>query len=130
MRGPFGPLYDTSSPEWRQAGGNLFVYQEIMQQKAWLQQERMLWKQQQDFLKWQKAQERLRVRSARNAAVRPDQRLAEQVHMDRPRNTGRKPKSKVATPKASKAKGVATRVEKSSNLQANEESPDGSRGPR
>ena len=45
--GPDGPLYDTRSPEWRMSGGNIFVYQELMQQKRWLQQQKQTIKQQQ-----------------------------------------------------------------------------------
>jgi hypothetical protein len=45
--GPDGALYDTRSPEWRMSGGNIFVYQELMQQKLLLQQQRLMLRQQQ-----------------------------------------------------------------------------------
>jgi hypothetical protein len=53
---PFGPLYDTGSPEFRQSGGNPFLMQQLMQQKAMQQQQQMMLKQQQQMLKMQKTQ--------------------------------------------------------------------------
>lgn len=44
--GPDGPLYDTRSPEWRMSGGNIFVYQQLMEQKMMLQQQRLAMRQQ------------------------------------------------------------------------------------
>ena len=42
VQGPDGPLYDTRSPEWRMSGGNIFVYQQIMEQKMLLRQQQMM----------------------------------------------------------------------------------------
>ena len=50
---PFGPVYNTNSPEWRQAGGNPIVYQQIMEQKMMMQQQQMYMKQQQLYMKQQ-----------------------------------------------------------------------------
>jgi hypothetical protein len=44
---PFGPVYDTRSPEWRASGGNVFVYQQLMELKLQRQREQILLKQQQ-----------------------------------------------------------------------------------
>jgi hypothetical protein len=51
---PFGPVYDTGSPEWKMSGGNPFVYEQIMEQKMMMLQQQMLLKQQQMLLKQQK----------------------------------------------------------------------------
>jgi hypothetical protein len=61
---PYGPMYNpTQSPEWRQSGGNPYVYQQLMQQKAMMyqqkamqQQYQAMQKQQQAFEKWMKEQ--------------------------------------------------------------------------
>ena len=47
VQGPDGPLYDTRSPEWRMSGGNIFVYQQLMEEKMLLRQQQMMLKQQQ-----------------------------------------------------------------------------------
>jgi hypothetical protein len=57
---PYGPVFNpTLSPEWRQAGGNPMVYQQIMrqrqmlaQQKAMQGQAKAMQKQQDAFNKW------------------------------------------------------------------------------
>jgi hypothetical protein len=46
VQGPDGPLYDTRSPEWRMSGGNIFVYEQLMEQKMMLRQQQMMMKQQ------------------------------------------------------------------------------------
>lgn len=58
VQGPFGPLYDTNSPEWRQSGGNIMVYEQLMEQKMLLQQQKMFMRQQQMMLKQQQQQQR------------------------------------------------------------------------
>lgn len=47
VRSIFGTLYNTNSPEWRASGGNMFAYEQLMQQKLWMQQRQMYLKQQQ-----------------------------------------------------------------------------------
>ena len=37
VQGSDGPLYDTRSPESRMSGGNIFVYEQLMEQKMMLQ---------------------------------------------------------------------------------------------
>jgi hypothetical protein len=54
VQSPFGPLYDTRSPEWRMAGGDMMLYEQIMEQRMMLQQQQMLMKQQQMMLRQQK----------------------------------------------------------------------------
>ena len=49
-----GVMYNTNSPEWRQAGGNLEVYQQIIAQKFMMQQQQMMMKQQQAYMQMQK----------------------------------------------------------------------------
>jgi hypothetical protein len=56
VMGPFGPLYDTRSPEWRMSGGNIFLYQELMEEKMELQQEQYMLRQMQQAAKPQKGQ--------------------------------------------------------------------------
>jgi hypothetical protein len=51
---PFGPLYNTASPEWRQSGGNPMLYEQIMEQKAYQKQQQMMLKQQQQMLQMQR----------------------------------------------------------------------------
>lgn len=58
VMGPDGPLYDTRSPEWRMSGGNIFVYQELMEEKMELAQEKYMLQQMQQAAKLQKAQSR------------------------------------------------------------------------
>jgi hypothetical protein len=55
VQSPFGPLYNTRSPEWRMAGGDMMLYQQIMQQKMMLRQQQMYMKQQQLLMKQQKS---------------------------------------------------------------------------
>ncbi len=60
---PYGPVVNpTSTPEWRQAGGNPMIYEAIMEQKAaaarqklMQQQAAAMQKQRQAFEKWAKA---------------------------------------------------------------------------
>ena len=59
-----GPVFNpTQTPEWRQAGGNLMVYQQIMEQKMMVAQQKQMQqnyqamvKQQQAYDKWIKDQ--------------------------------------------------------------------------
>ena len=51
VQSPYGPLYDTRSPEWRMAGGNIFLYQQIMEEKMQLRQQQLLMKQQQMMMR-------------------------------------------------------------------------------
>lgn len=59
-----GPVFNpTQTPEWRQAGGNLMVYQQIMEQKMMVAQQKQMQqnyqamvKQQQAYDKWLKDQ--------------------------------------------------------------------------
>lgn len=61
---PYGPVANpTQSPEWRQAGGNPMIYQQLIeqkmmvaQQKAMQQQYQAMQKQQQAYEKWVKEQ--------------------------------------------------------------------------
>jgi hypothetical protein len=55
VQSPFGPLYDTRSPEWRMAGGDMMMYQQIMEQKMMLRQQQMFMKQQQMLMRQQKS---------------------------------------------------------------------------
>jgi hypothetical protein len=48
---PFGPIYNTNSPEWKMAGGNPLIYEQIMEEKMLMQQQQMLLKQQQQMMK-------------------------------------------------------------------------------
>lgn len=50
---PFGPVYNTSSPEWKMSGGNPMVYEQIMEQKMMMMQQQAMQKQQQLLLKQQ-----------------------------------------------------------------------------
>ena len=48
---PFGPVYNTGSAEWRMAGGNPLLYEQIVEQKMMMQQQQMMLRQQQQMLK-------------------------------------------------------------------------------
>jgi hypothetical protein len=61
--GPDGPLYDTRSPEWRMSGGNIFVYQELMEAKMEREQEKYMLKQMHQAAKQQKAQSKAKPKS-------------------------------------------------------------------
>ncbi|MEO6807875.1 MAG: hypothetical protein ABI353_02040 [Isosphaeraceae bacterium] len=65
--GAGGLMYDTNSPAWKAAGGNINVYQQMMAQKAMMAQQKVMMaqqkvmmqqqaKQQQAFQKWYKDQ--------------------------------------------------------------------------
>jgi hypothetical protein len=69
VQGPDGPLYDTRSPEWRMSGGNLFVYEQIMEEKMMLQQQKLMMRQQQQQM----------LRQTQQAARKKAQRAAEPV---------------------------------------------------
>ncbi|WP_254054061.1 hypothetical protein [Singulisphaera sp. GP187] len=47
---PFGSM-NTNSPEYKMAGGNPYVYQELMEEKMLMQQQMMMLKQQQQYMK-------------------------------------------------------------------------------
>lgn len=53
---PFGPMYDNSSPEFRAAGGDLEVYQQLMQQKLMMQQYQQMMKMQKQYQQMMKNQ--------------------------------------------------------------------------
>ncbi len=88
---PYGPVTNpTMTPEWRQAGGNLLIYQEIMDQKAAVvrekamkqkalaeqKQQKAAKKQQQDFEKWVKEQ---KAKKEKGKPVDPEyQRMLDQ----------------------------------------------------
>jgi hypothetical protein len=48
---PFGPIYNTNSPEWKMAGGNPLIYEQIMEEKMLMQQQQQFLKQQQQMMK-------------------------------------------------------------------------------
>jgi hypothetical protein len=54
VNSPFGAMYNTNSPEWKQSGGNPMVYEQIMAQKAMMQQQQAMIKQQQMYMQMQK----------------------------------------------------------------------------
>lgn len=56
VMGPYGPLYNTGSPEWKASGGNVILYEQIMEQKMMMQQQQMWVKQQQMWAKQQQQQ--------------------------------------------------------------------------
>lgn len=71
VQGPDGPLYDTRSPEWRMSGGNLFVYEQIMEEKMMLQQQKLMMRQQQQMLRQTRQAARKKAqRAAEPAAIR------------------------------------------------------------
>jgi len=71
--GPDGPLYDTRSPEWRMSGGNIFVYEQLVEQKMMLQQQKLMMRQQQMQMRQvQQAARKGAGRAAAPAAIRQD----------------------------------------------------------
>jgi hypothetical protein len=56
VMGPDGPLYDTRSPEWRMSGGNIWLYQELMEEKMEREQEQLMLRQMQQTARQQKNQ--------------------------------------------------------------------------
>jgi ATPase subunit of ABC transporter with duplicated ATPase domains len=53
---PYGPIYNpTQTPEWRQAGGNYEVWEQIMMQKMAAQEQAAFQKQLAAYQKWAKA---------------------------------------------------------------------------
>lgn len=61
VMGPYGPLYDTRSPEWRMAGGNILAYQQLMQTKMMAQRQQFMMKQMQAAQKLQAAQDKTKA---------------------------------------------------------------------
>jgi hypothetical protein len=71
VQGPDGPLYDTRSPEWRMSGGNIFVYEQLVEQKMMLQQQKLMMRQQQmQMRQMQQATRKRAGRAAVPAAIR------------------------------------------------------------
>lgn len=68
---PYGPLYDTRSPEWRAAGGNIFIYQQLREQTMMLQQERMMMKQRELLAKQAKQNQGKGAKGRTNKASEP-----------------------------------------------------------
>ena len=64
-----GTMYDTRSPEWKASGGNIFVYQQIMQQKMFMQQQQLMYKQQQQMMNAQKGKTPAATQSAPSVNV-------------------------------------------------------------
>ena len=104
---PDGPVWNpTQTPEWRQAGGNMEVYQMIMQQKmfqAQLKQQQQLIKQQQAFQKWMKDQK------AKKDKGQPYDKAYDQVvaQMNRAVQVGTPPRTRHATTSRKTAKAKA-----------------------
>jgi hypothetical protein len=77
VQGPNGPLYDTRSPEWRMSGGNIFVYEQLMEQKMMLQQQKLMMRQQQmQMRQMQQAARKGAGRAAAPAAIRQNGAVA------------------------------------------------------
>ena len=75
--GPDGPLYNTRSPEWRMSGGNIFVYQQLVQQKIMMQQQRLMVRQQQlQMRQLQQAASKGAGRAAAQRAIRQNGAVA------------------------------------------------------
>jgi hypothetical protein len=51
VQGSDGPLYDTRSPESRMSDGNIFVYEQLVEQKMMLQQQKLMMRQQQTLMR-------------------------------------------------------------------------------
>jgi hypothetical protein len=71
VQSPFGEVYNTRSPEWKAAGGNILVYQQLMEQKLLLQQQQTMLKQQQQLQKQAKATAKASKTVAPATAVLP-----------------------------------------------------------
>lgn len=52
---PYGSV-NSNSPEWKASGGNMFVYEQIMEEKMMIMQQQMMMKQQQQMMKLQQQQ--------------------------------------------------------------------------
>ncbi len=52
---PYGTM-NMNSPEWRASGGNIFIYQELMQEKMMMQEQQMMMKQQQQYMQMMQKQ--------------------------------------------------------------------------
>ena len=78
--GPDGPLYDTRSPEWRMSGGNIFVYEQLVQQKIMLQRQKLMLRQQRQqqalMRQMQQGARRGAGRAAAQAAIRQNGAVA------------------------------------------------------
>src|SRR5271157_3294797 len=75
--GPDGPLYNTRSPEWRMSGGNIFVYQQLIEQKMMLRQQKLMMRQQQlQMRQIQQAARKGAGRAAAPAAIRQNGTVA------------------------------------------------------
>jgi hypothetical protein len=90
---PYGLAYDTSSPEWRMAGGNIEVYQQIMAQKAYAQRMQQLQKAQKQMLAQQRAQRKAFETWAKE---HPEEHMRwqaqQQMMRNAPRRTTRRPR--------------------------------------
>jgi hypothetical protein len=117
VMGPNGPLYDTSTPEWRASGGNLFLYQQLMEQKMMMQQQQQMLKYQQQLAKQNKNNPNL---TNSNTAAN-DVNLSLSRAKKKKKKTVLKP-STVATAPASKEKSETTAVPASTSKPASTDS--------
>ena len=78
VQGPDGPLYDSWSPEWRMSGGNIFVYEQLVEQKMMQQQRLMMRQQQMQMRQMQQATRKRAGRAAAQAAIRANGRRNDQ----------------------------------------------------
>lgn len=70
VMGPDGPLYDTRSPEWRMSGGNIFVYQGLMEQKMEMAQQQYMVKLQQQAAKQQQQKNQANGKNKNNGKAK------------------------------------------------------------
>ena len=105
VQGPDGPLYDTRSPEWRMSGGNIFVYQQLMEEKLALRQQQIMARQNQLMIRQnqQKARKGSRSGPSANAGKKNGFAAAEKQAADT-QPARRSKKSKAATAQASAVK--------------------------
>ena len=95
-----GPVYNpTQTPEWRQAGGNYEVWQQLMMQKMAAQQQAAFQKQQAAYQKWAKANPAA-TGPARPAAGRGDRLHGPAVAARRTSTSGKPANGEGRRPKA------------------------------
>jgi len=99
---PFGSA-NMNSPEWRQSGGNIMVYQQIMMQKQMLLQQRAMMRQQQEFLRQQKMQEKYLKQQMKEDDLRSSRPVAEHPAVAKKRKKRPTLKANPASASATKA---------------------------
>ncbi|WP_422925880.1 hypothetical protein [Singulisphaera sp. PoT] len=90
---PFGTI-NMNSPEWRASGGNMFMYQQLMEEKMMLQEQQMMMKQQQQYMQMMQKQAKQQKNQPKSQDTSPFNNVTSLTSTKKKK--GRKPTKKPA----------------------------------